>query len=141
MLWQVPRYQLCDASCVYCCFSSSHAPSTQCQTSPEDGNEAGLMLPVGTEGQCLVPRFPLPMPSSSLLLPSWLGAGLLAGGQRDVLWGQLLASSVPELPITRSPGTFSSEHSPDCSHTPFCPLLAISVVSRVRRRSVWFGFI
>lgn len=49
--------------------------------------------------------------------------------------------SPPELPVTRSPGTFSSGHSPHCSHTPFCPLLAIPVVSRVRRRSVWFRFV
>lgn len=54
---------------------------------------------------CLVFLFPLL--SSSPLLLSWLGAGLLlAGRQHDVVWEQLLADSVPELVIKRSPETF-----------------------------------
>lgn len=60
----------------------------------------------------MVPCFPLPLLSSSLLLLSWLGAGLLLAGRRhEVVWEQPLADRIHELVIKRSPETFFSPQS------------------------------
>lgn len=94
--------QFCHLSVHFC-----HVPSTQYKTSSEDGNFSGLVLLILTKALFLVPCFPLPLLSSSLLLLSWLGAGLLLAGRRhEVVWEQLLADRIHELVIKRSPETF-----------------------------------
>lgn len=83
----------------------SHPPNTK--TSSGDGNFSGPVLFILTKGLFLVPCFPLPLLSSSLLLLSWLRAGLLLAGRRhEVVWEQFLADRIHELVIKRSPDTF-----------------------------------
>lgn len=97
------------ALCSFATFSVHfcHVPSTQYKTSSEDGNFSGLVLLILTKALFLVPCFPLPLLSSSLLLLSWLGAGLLLAGRRhEIVWEQLLADRIHELVIKRSPEIF-----------------------------------